>query len=410
MKSRRGVGRKGLLPVLLVVVLTGTAALLLASPSQANAAGGSRTVLPTSYVSVAANNVIVDGPIANVIQNDYILIPVGFAGTSQTVSGISDSTSGATKTSWTKVASSDTNDDVELWCGQYIAASGSDTITVTTSANAAWGLRVIIVSGLTGCSGATKETNSGTASNPSVASFTPATGAFCEAVVSEATGTGGVTWSDSNPFLAESGGGAPASANPSGNNYVVDAFRGAWNANDGATTGGGFTPSGGVSGSAWDELFACMPTASAGDEIYNQQGFRGGPRVGSSSGNTPNEGVDAIMKGDYDVQLTFIGGTSITVSGVTDALGAGDTYTKAVSSDTNNDVEIWSGQAQATSPSGYQVTSSTTGVAGYSAVTGWNIGSISSTTAQVVTSASSGTSSGTGIDRGICAFIHSKCR
>jgi hypothetical protein len=379
---RPGNGKVGqaVLAFLFLALMAGAATLLLVAPQQANAAGGSKTVNQAAYVAVTGASSLGSAATPNVIQNDYILVPVGFIGTGQHVSGVSDTGS----TTFTKVVSSSTNEDVELWCGQYTAASGTDTVTVTASASASFGFRVIFVAGLSSCTAATRETNSGTSGSPSVASFTPATGNFCEIVASDANGAS-PTWTDSTPFAYDGSNGAdtPFYAAISGNNFVLDAYRGAWNSNDGATTGT-LTASSSTS-PAWDEVIACLPTPSAGNELYDGP-LRGGPRT---STNVPGEGVNSILKGDYLVQLTVIQGTGITVSSVADSIGAGDTYTKVASSDTYNDVELWIGQAKA-SFLGPGITDTLSGSAANSIVQAWNIGSISSTTAEVFTSSGAG--------------------
>ncbi len=277
---------RALLTFVFLSLMAGAATLLLASPSQASAAGGSKTVGQSGYVTVVGGSTGSTAAIANVIHNDYVIVVAGFVGTGQTVSTVTDTGS----STFTKVASSDVNEDVEVWCGQYTAASASDTVTVKSTASASYSFRAIFAAGLTSCSGATTEANSGTTGSPSVASFTPATGSFCEEVASDATGSS-ATWTDVNPFLYVSGGqSAPASALTSGTNYVVDAYRGAWNSNDGATTGA-LTPSA-SSSPKWDEVVTCLPTSSAGNEIYNAVGYRGGGRTAT---NTPNEGVNAVF-------------------------------------------------------------------------------------------------------------------
>jgi hypothetical protein len=359
-----------------------------ASARFVEAAGGSRS-LPGAYaqpawVAVTGGSTGSSGSLPNVIHNDFVIVLVGFSGKAQTVKagGVSDTG----RTSFTKTASSSSNQDTEIWCGQYTAASGSDTVTVQSTASANYVFTVYILSGLSSCTADTSKTGNGGVfgATMSVASFTPTTGDACIGMGNEFTGHASVTFTQQDPFLTDNAGAPNTSPNFNTNHYAVTILRGAWNANDGATTAT-ITPS--AFGSAtWDEVVSCYPTSSAGNEVYNSNG-RGG---GRGSGNTPNEGVNGVLKGDYILQLTVVGGTAITVSSVTDANGAGDTFTKAGGSDIYNDVEIWIAKAAQTNDAGFQVTSHLTGTAAGSVVNGWDIGSIASTTPEIFTNSGTG--------------------
>jgi hypothetical protein len=300
--------------------------------------------------------------------------------------GVTD-TAGST---FSKTASSNVNQDTEIWCGQYTAATGSDTVTVKSTASATYSFTVYILGGLSSCSGATVRTNSGSNSVLSVSSFTPATGAACIGIGNEASGAAGsITFTQPNPFLYENGGGAPNTSPAfAATHWAVTLLRGAWNANDGSTIAT-ITPSGGVSGNSWDEVLSCYSTSSAGNDAYNE-GPRGG---GRGAANNPGEGVNGVLKGDYIIQFTAVGGSVITVSSISDTNGGGDTWSKVGGSNIHNDIEIWTAQAAQTTAccSGFGVNDLLSGTPSASFVIGYDIGSISSTSAEIFTG--SGTSS-----------------
>ena len=397
MRPGNRIGSHAAFTLLFLFLVSGVGALLLASPPHASAAGGSGPPVPggtgagnqelaSPFVTVNAGSTGTTAAVQDVYQNDYILVPVAFEGIGQHVNNVVDNDSN----SYSQVGSSATNNGVELWCARMTHATGGLTVTVTSSASATYSFQMIPVAGINSCTTAPgmAQSNHGSTAAASVGSFTPTTGDFCEVVVSEHAGAS-ATWTDVNPFEYVYQAGLTVSSTPiTGNYYLVDAWRGSWNANDGATTAT-VTPSA-SSSPAWDEIVDCLPTSSAGNEIYAQQGPRGGIRSGGSS---QGEGVDPILKGDYAVQFTGIEGTSVTVSSISDTNGGSDTWSKVASSDVHNDAEIWITQAAVSSSGtgGFGVNDVLSGNCGTCVVLGWNIAGISSTTAQVFTN--SGTAS-----------------
>ncbi len=354
---------------------------------QASAIGGGQTVPPSAYVPVASGVTGSTAPISNIIQNDYIIVVVGFEGTAHTVSTVTDSASPAT--SFSKEASSSANEDIEIWCGQYTASSGSDAITVKTSTSASYSFRAIFAAGLTSCAPNTIQRNNGNSGSPSVASFTPVTGDFCEAATSDATGSASSTWSIVSPFNSQgyySNLGATVvlqSQLTSGTGWVADSFKGDWDSSYGSTTAA-FTSSANSS-PLWDEAVACFPTSSSGDEMFQGRGFF--PRGSSVN---PNLGVQAPLHDDYIVAIITLPVPSLTsqVTSVTD--GQSDTYTKVVSSGINDDVEMWVAYYTGTSGASIGQLTFNLNVAEPAVIGNFEISGISSTTAQTATA--SGTS------------------
>jgi hypothetical protein len=391
----------------LVVLMGASALLLLANPTPAAAGGGrsfSGAYSDTPWVPVSSASTGSSASAPNFIHGDYIVVVVGFSGTGQTVKAVSDSASPAT--SFTKTSSSDVNQDTEVWCGQYTAASGSDAITVTSTATATYSFTYYLLGGLASCSKDTGATGSGTSAAMSVASFTPNTGDACVAIGDENTGaTSSFTVAD--PFLTDhSNGGAPSTSAFGVHAYAVTMLRGSWTSSEGSTTAT-ITPNS-TSSPSWDEVVACYPTSSAGNEIY-QEGERGGAR---SSGNPVSAGIDNVLKGDYIVGLFASAGTSVTVTGMSTVAGELLTLNKAASADTSNDVEVWYAQATSSSESGtLDLSASLSSACVDCWILGMNIGSIQSTTPEVFTSSGSGGSSASlsavtpGIDDLCIAFV-----
>ncbi len=341
---------------------------------------------PSAYVSVNAGVTGSTASTPSIIQNDYIIVVVGFESSLHTVSTITDSASPGTV--FTQEASSDARQDVEIWCGQYTASSGSDAVTVKTAASASYSFRAIFVAGLTSCTPDSSQTNNGNAGSPSVVSFTPVTGDFCEAATSDATGSGASVWTVASPFNSQGyySDGVPYLQDQltSGTGWVADSFKGYWDSSFGATTAA-FTSS--VNSSPlWDEAVACFPTISTGDEMTQGRGFF--PRASSIN---PNLGVEAPYHNEYIVALITLPVTSATshVTSVTDAQA--DVYTKVVSSGTRDDVEMWI--AHYTGATGGSISQLTfnLNVAEPTVIGDFEVSGISSITAQTATA--SGTAS-----------------
>ncbi|MGA2666292.1 MAG: hypothetical protein ABSF83_15250, partial [Nitrososphaerales archaeon] len=242
-RAHRGVWRRAprgrTADLLLLAALVVLCTLWLISPfPDASAAGGSRAqtgafAQPAWFTYTGLFDTTT--PITSVIQNDYSVVLVAVSGTAQSVTSITD-TAG---TSYSKTVGSASNQDTEIWCGQYTAASGSVSVTVHLSGSATFAFTVYVLSGLSGCAGAVTEAAHGSTGAMSVASFTPATGDACIVLGNELAGLSQPNYGQANPFLSDSNGG---SGYPNmvgvvaGSQYAVATLRGAWSANDGATT------------------------------------------------------------------------------------------------------------------------------------------------------------------------------
>ncbi|MDA4122917.1 MAG: YncE family protein, partial [Thaumarchaeota archaeon] len=363
-----------------------------ASPQQVSAIGGGQTVAPSAYVTVASGVTGSTASTPSVVQNDYIIVVVGFEGTAHTVSTVTDSATPAT--SFSKEASSNINEDVEVWCGKYTASSGSDTITVQTSTSASYSFRAIFAAGISSCTPDTTVTNHGNAGSPSVGSFTPNTGDFCEAATSDATGSGSSVWTIGIPFNSQ-GYYSNTASNfvlqsklTSGSGWVADTFKGDWDSSYGATTAA-FTSS--VNSSPlWDEAVACFPTSSTGDEMLQGRGFF--TRASSSNPNFAPTAVggEGPIHNDYIVAIITLPVSSSTshVTSVTD--GVSDTYTQVISSGTNDDVEIWMAHYTGTSGTSLGQITFNLNVAEPAVIGYFEISGINTIIAQIATNSGSG--------------------
>ncbi|MGD0637916.1 MAG: hypothetical protein ABSA72_07740, partial [Nitrososphaerales archaeon] len=290
-----------------------------------------------------------------VIKNDWLVVVVGLEGIGQHVSSVTDTAS----STFSKVGSSATDDDIETWCGRYTASTGGDVVTVTASSSASFSFRVVDVSSVTSCTADSVVAAHGNALDPVIPSTTLTAGDVCFASISYQSGTAGISWELNSPagqpWVTYLGGNGvttrPDSVDTSGNYYVADTEKAGWAS--GTSTTAQFTSSG-ASAVGWDELVVCLPTnpLSAG-----AQGQRG--TSDASSASQSFQWYNPTTGGEYVLAEIAIPGTSVTVSGISSA-SPSVAWTKIGSSDTREDVEIWG----ALLTGGYQTFTATASLSG----------------------------------------------